>query len=298
MKKKLFYTVFFLLIMICIHANAENEKSKIGYTLVWQGLSYEGTYTGSLLEGIPNGTGKFVGSTILSDGSISKILYSGKWKKGKMKGKGVLKDFYSSIIYTGKFKNNMLHGEVVEKSLNYEDTIYCIKNYNKDVPYGVAWYYDEFGIKINYEMFYKGISINEIIDKSKEIDYYNLLFDSNNYMNKALKLVVTIEEIEYNYSKARDYSGNEYILLYDRLYLEDPNSFIPFFDVEDELVIYGYYNDLYKDKNHINYLPSVNVVYAEYLDADLNYEINDSVDLYNKLLNFPYRYQNEKILIE
>jgi hypothetical protein len=61
-----------------------------GCSLFGGSINYDGgKYTGDLIDGIPNGTGKWVGP----DGTI----YEGEWVDGKKQGKGIYRDADGTI---------------------------------------------------------------------------------------------------------------------------------------------------------------------------------------------------------
>lgn len=99
-------------------------------TIIFEERSREGIYTGELLDGYPNGTGKFeyYGDNNIAysyegefkDGVISGMgvmvceagqIYEGKFNYGKLNGEGKITDPNQNPISEGKYINNLLNGQ-------------------------------------------------------------------------------------------------------------------------------------------------------------------------------------------
>jgi ABC-type multidrug transport system ATPase subunit len=76
---------------------SELEKTPEKQSIPWMG----GKYAGQLIDGVPNGRGRF----LMPDGT----RYDGEWKEGKPHGKGAIV-YASGDVYKGEFKNGRRHG--------------------------------------------------------------------------------------------------------------------------------------------------------------------------------------------
>ena len=150
MKKKIILICcIFCTMLSCINLYAENNEQSIQWSIQWNGLIYTGIYTGEIEFGRPNGEGEYHGELTESYHVSNEIDYRGKWKDGRMEGKGVLTDLSSGIRYEGKFKENKLNGEIKKSYIEDENILsYSITKYTKDVPYGISRQYNPKGKEI------------------------------------------------------------------------------------------------------------------------------------------------------
>lgn len=318
MKKRIiFICCIFCTMLSCINLYAKNNEQSIQWSIQWNGLIYTGTYTGETEFGRPNGKGEYHGELTESYPVSNEIDYRGKWKDGKMEGKGVLTDLSSGIRYEGKFKENKLNGEIKKSYIEDENILsYSITKYTKDVPYGISRQYDPNGKEIGYDYMFFGMSISELCEKATVYDYKKLSYMADEYKNNDIKLECQvlniydediIEEddnekeskdddeekiIKKRILEVKDKDGNKYFLIYKLDYEKYETIYMPLFKEDDKITIYGYYAGIetVKARN----LPSINVVYGLFSEMD-EPDVEKLSFEYMDFLNYPYVYQEREI---
>lgn len=315
MKKKYYRTIgwflgccFLLSLNTKIFANdidVESEKeltqvSDIEWSVKWQGMIYTGIYDGEALYGQPEGNGKFSGYLQITDQDTKYIEYNGEWESGQFEGEGKLTDLDNRICYEGEFEDGKLSGEVKEYLL--EEKGYFIKSYEKDIPIGVSWIYDEEEKIIGYDYYFKGISVNEIKQDAQEYEYKKLLYNAEDYKFKTVKLECQVIDIlsdspSTHRVKVKDNKDNVYILKYDLEYDLVATNFMPFLKENDKILVYGYCQSVenWQADEGIEY-PCIEAVTADYMESENNNLQNLTYE-YSNFLNYPYLFKGKKIEI-
>ncbi len=306
----LFLGCFFLLSLrsgVCADdIDVESEKeliqiSGLEWTVKWQGMLYTGVYTGESLYGQPEGNGEFSGYLQTTDHETKGIEYNGEWESGQFEGEGKLTDLDNNICYEGEFEEGKLSGEVKEYSLEEEE--YFIKSYEKDIPIGVSWVYDEDEKATGYDYYFKGISVNEIKKNSQQFKYQELLYNADDYKFQKIELECRVEDIlsespSAHRVKVKDNDDNIYILKYDLLYNTKATNFMPFLKEKDEIIVYGYCQSVetWQEEEGIEY-PCIEAVTADYKGNEESGLQNLSYE-YANFLDYPYLFKTKEVKIE
>ena len=113
--RKLFSIVLAVMITVILFACGEKEPVSRDvidhpWSVTVMGETIPGSYTGTLVEDVPNGTGIFTFSSEVFD-----VTYSGTWDSGQMTGKGNMR--YNGLLidvgnrkYTGNYSGDAVNG--------------------------------------------------------------------------------------------------------------------------------------------------------------------------------------------
>ena len=171
--RKLFSIVLAVMITVILFACGEKEPVSRDvidhpWSVTVMGETIPGSYTGTLVEDVPNGTGIFTFSSEVFD-----VTYSGTWDSGQMNGKGNMR-YNGLLIDVGnrKFTGNY-SGDAVNGTPNGEGYFICTDP-GKEFEYSGAWqngrpsgkgslYTDEFRIEL-FGKSYEGSYSGEVLD--------------------------------------------------------------------------------------------------------------------------------------
>ncbi len=104
MKKRV--SVFFALVLcLALCGCGPKEVTEADFLLELDGVSIEGSYTGTLTQNLPNGTGRF---------DAGSFVYNGSWVDGKLSGNGSITGLEMKIPYGEKTYTGTYEGEVVD----------------------------------------------------------------------------------------------------------------------------------------------------------------------------------------
>lgn len=137
--------VLSLTVMVCFSLTACKTTVKdTEYTLEYNSKTYEGKYTGTMDNNIPQDEGKFVCG---NEGDANYFIYEGTWEKGEMKGEGHLitnnyishipeSDLHDAIdrvgSYNGSTINGVANGEGTFSAINDDNEHYVYSGEFKD----------------------------------------------------------------------------------------------------------------------------------------------------------------------
>lgn len=168
--------------------------------------SRNGTYTGEILNGLPNGYGAF--SSVDSD--QSSWVYEGSWVNGHMNGQGTT-TWEDGFIETGLYVNDYLNGagkEYYMNALQYEGS------YKNGVFNGQGTLYDYHGEAIFTGNFADGFMqetaeqryarIGAFKYESVELSYYDLYNYAQNQYSVRTKVYGMVFDV-YEYSEGSQY---------------------------------------------------------------------------------------------
>lgn len=315
MKKWMVLICFFSAMLCCLNIHAESEEQNMIWSVQWNGMLYTGSYSGAIKYGRPNGKGQYQGKVAEKYGIESEIIFSGKWKDGKMEGKGELTEFPSGISYQGKFLEGKLNGRIKKTILkDGKESGYSSVKYTKDVPYGISSQYDLKGNETGYDYMFYGMSVHKICKRAKTYDYRILSYQADEYKNKEIKLECRVldvyDEIEQKKDKKQkeedeiiknrileveDDRGNRYILSYKLGKRKYDTVYMPIFEKEDNIVVYGFSNGIATVKDIR--LPSIKAIYGRFQDKK-EPDVQDLKFRYSEYQNYPYVYENRKIRLQ
>lgn len=290
------------ILMACfLHAEESNESKEIEWSIQWQGLTCKGFYYGEVYNNKPNGTGEFTGNIIIGDAEKDELFLNGNWENGKLQGKGILINYTKDIVYEGTFKAGKLNGVIKEYS-NTENNLYRVKNYKDDVPYGVCWIYNEQDEVEAYDYFFYGSSVSDLCETADIIDYKNLLYYPEEFINHRIKLQCQVVEIldnttenDIRYLKVIDANNMSYILTYDINYNAIATSYVPFVKEGDAINVYGYYEGVKSINDEMIKTPTIKAVLVEMENSIIDFKNMEFS--YNNFLNYPYLYENQLVEI-
>ena len=133
MKKTVILSLVIAIVICLCACGGPKEVTDLQYTTTVGSEEYIGLFTGTVIDKIPNGDGKFV----FSDSSIS-IAYSGRWENGVLVGVGNLE--YDGFVfeYNGDGYVGSYSGEAVNGIPNGNGTV-DLKSNNSYLKYSGHW---------------------------------------------------------------------------------------------------------------------------------------------------------------
>lgn len=292
---KFFCTLFFLC-MLSKDFTVKADEFEVGWTIRWQGLVCSGNYYGEMKDGKPEGKGSFSGKIYLSDDKLGdEVEYEGMWKQGQLNGQGVLTNLTTGTVYEGKFSGNKLNGKI---TIYTEDERYMVQ-YSKDVPYGISYKYDSEGNMHIYDRYVYGQSVNELVEEAECIEYRDLLYYSDEFVNKVIKLKCTVKDATYEYIekniyqsvKVEDNIGNNYVLRFSLEYPTKAENYMPRLSKNEKVVVIGFCSGIDAFGEEIIKYPLIEAICTE------DYEENKECT-YNNFINYPYEFYKTDISLE
>lgn len=173
--------------------NREIVENKV-MTLYFENGSKEGIYQGQVLDGKPNGIGKFE----YYDENMRAYSYEGEFDKGTINGKGVLV-LEGGEIREGTFRNGVLMGKAyvyMQKDPSVEKVLVFEGEYVNDVRHGYGILYNEYGNPI-----YKGEFHNNLPNQRSYVDdcipvNYDALYENiDEYWSRNIMITGIISHI-------------------------------------------------------------------------------------------------------
>lgn len=316
--KKIRFILLLCMMALTVSGCSKDEKkvqTTVDHSFYWGGTICSGVYTGEMQEGKPNGTGSFEGYVMRDGEERDEVSYTGKWKEGRIAGKGIFTNITKGISYEGKFVNNTKNGDFIVKE--EETDTYEEVSFHKDIPYGVSFFRNAEDKKmVGYDRYYKGMRVSEIISAAQTFDYADLIFHMDEYsyeeicldcqvMERQLKVIVisdedaSEEETETELIaelKVKDAEGNIYIAAYNAEYPKRAANFMPDVAGGDNIRIYGFIKSIVKkeaDTSLLSPYPLIEAVTAEKRDSSI--DIQKLPGEYQSFLDYPYEYQGSEV---
>lgn len=277
---------------------SQTKVEEWNYSVIWRGVSYIGNYSGKMKDGFPSGKGSFQGVAYIDETEYDTLTYTGKWKDGKFDGKGELRQNLIDITYKGNFQEGTLNGMI--RLYGSEDSSYSRVSYSQDIPRGVGFLYDTEDNILDYDYYFMGMSVKSICKTAEEIPYKNLLYDSETYYNKRIKLSCKVQDLYqengYWYVKVTDKDENVYILRYSFEYKDDATSYMPELETGQQIEVYGFCSDLKQYRSEINKLPSIDALCISGFENQIfkNKKLKKS---YSNFVNYPNFFKNSKVVL-
>lgn len=293
----------------------EESQAAVSHSFYWAGTFCSGTYTGEMQDGRPHGTGTFQGYVMRDGKEQDEVSYTGKWREGKVAGKGVFTDITEGIVYEGKFTNNAKNGDFVVKE--DDSDIYEQVSFYKDIPYGVSFFCNaEDGQVVGYDRYFKGIRVSEIMGKAQVFDYAELIYDMEEHYYKEIYLECQVEEKIFREVvigeeedseeepetelivelKVKDAEENLYLVTYNIEYPKRAENYMPDIAEGDKLQLYGFIKGLAKkegDASLMSQYPLIEAVTA--LKGSDTLDIKNLVYEYQSFLDHPYEYRGNTL---
>ncbi|MDE7016758.1 MAG: hypothetical protein K2P65_04150 [Lachnospiraceae bacterium] len=132
--------------------------------IMWQETAYQGTYSGTVMDGIPNGQGKFTGST-----EEQNWYYDGDFINGMISGNGK----FDNVPFEAELMDATYHGVYTGTSLN-----------GKPDGSGIFEYHDNDGISIQYDGSWKDGKLagaGELKCNNLSVLFYDGLYRTGTY---------------------------------------------------------------------------------------------------------------------
>lgn len=189
-----------------------------------------GTYTGNLVEGLPQGNGEFTVSA--SDDKIA-WTYDGEWEKGHFQGAGET-TWEDGFVQEGNYQDDLLNGqgkEYLDNNLIYEG------NYTASTYDGQGTLYNYYGdvvYKGEFDMGYYNESaaarqtrLDLFKAQTAELSYAEVFDNANNQTGKKVKLTGQVSQVYENYENQQYFCDflmvlnndpNQMVQVYYRLY--------------------------------------------------------------------------------
>ena len=126
--QKIKHALICLVSFICLFSGCTHNVTDKEIAISFNGSSLTGSYTGTIDDGLPNGSGHFV-----SNADNRNFDYNGQWKNGSITGNGKLtdtqyvvhfKDFDRTGEYTGDVLDGKAHGNGSFTAFNDENVKY------------------------------------------------------------------------------------------------------------------------------------------------------------------------------
>ena len=182
-----------------------------------------GTYSGEMVQGLPQGDGVF--TVVPGDDKIA-WTYDGKWEKGHFQGAGET-TWEDGFVQEGNYQADLLNGEgdeYLDNNLLYEG------NYTDGEYDGQGTLYNYYGEVIYQGEFAMGY-YNETADQRKvrlepfkaqaaELSYAEIYDNANNQTGKKVKMTGRVYQVYENYEN-QPYFSDFLMILND-----DPNQMI------------------------------------------------------------------------
>lgn len=184
----------------------DGKVTDMEYKFDWEGTDktykFDGKYSGTVLNGIPNGNGTYEAGKKNKDGYF---CYEGKWSNGKPEGDGTLNrvnDYGEKYTYKGGFRNGLFdgHGEQI---------------YDKDSYYKVIGNFHEGEFKPSL------VELVTVHGTKKDDCEYTLSDTETEFLNKNEKMftVKDRKEKKAEIKKAKNFNAKEF--------KKDPSEFKP-----------------------------------------------------------------------
>ena len=165
-------------IMICviafnIRAFAADGKT-IPYELEWQGNAYQGTYTGEISEGIPDGKGIF-------ESENGTLQYEGQWESGFFQGNGVV-SYGNGIIEEGDYWYGKRNGLI---RIYSDENSYVESLYQNDIAYGRGCTFVD-GVIVSEKLLIQGMDKDELVKSANSFSENSV--KGNAWINQFVKV--------------------------------------------------------------------------------------------------------------
>nr|WP_320027077.1 hypothetical protein [uncultured Acetobacterium sp.] len=162
-----------------------------------------GTYTGKLVQGLPQGEGVF--TVAATDDKIA-WTYDGQWEKGHFQGAGettwedgfVQEGYYQDDLLNGEGKEYLDENQLVYEG-NYTDNKYdgqgTLYNYNGDVIYSGEFnmgYYNE-------TLAERKVRLDPFKAQASELTYAEIYDNAKNQTGKVVKMTGRVYQVYENY---------------------------------------------------------------------------------------------------
>ncbi len=133
------------------------------------GDGMDGIYTGEVLDGLPNGHGKFVWRSFPSNVQRYRTEYVGEWKNGSQVGHGATTYItldnqdqpLSTAKHVGLYKDGVKHGQ---GTFNYSDGSKTIGEFQNDGVFSGVVYDKEGNVVLTIVLFRRGVYVGEEVD--------------------------------------------------------------------------------------------------------------------------------------
>ena len=245
-------------LLLCVACESKKEVTGQKMTLQLSYGSRTGTYTGTLVNNIPNGQGKFRSKN--TEGDV--WTYSGTFKDGHFQGQGTI--WSNGQKEKGTYVNDKLNGF----GKTYEDNILFYEGNYKDGQYnGSGKVFNKTG-----KVVYNGQFINRSPDKAafkaacKYISYKDLARNPDTYKWDLIKCTGTVVQViegdaetQYRIAMHDDYDT----IIYAGYTRRKGKSRVL---ENDTVTIWGFSSGLYTYESTMGGYISIPSVVVEYLD--------------------------------
>lgn len=137
------------------------DVSNMDYVVDFCGKQYEGAFSGTIIEGIPEGNGTFICSS-----SAASLEYTGTWINGKIQNGEISVSDYAVLFNDGTNREGVYVGSVVGGAVNGYGSFSAVNDEGISYSYNGEWkngVYDGYGtVKFDSEDYYelKGTFVN------------------------------------------------------------------------------------------------------------------------------------------
>ena len=215
------------------------DEDTIKYSLKWQGEEYEGTYTGSTVNGKPEGTGVFTDKD-------AAITYSGQWSGGKFDGNGAVQ-YADGTHEEGMYLEGKRHLWVrrYESDKEYKDGVYDFGNL-----YGCLSTYKD-GSLYHETLIANGDHVSQI--RKNAVKLTKDLIANKGYIDKYVYItgkIVYLEDsdIACNYRIDSDSVGMVICNYTNTAGYRSKQPMMPNMAVGETITVYGFYTGLVRDE--------------------------------------------------
>lgn len=253
-------------------------------------ILYTGIYIGETANGIPNGFGTFV----TNSDSPKQFTYEGDFQDGIFHGNGILT--YSNGEYLeSKFSNGLATS--LGKLWHTDGSYSTIRHSKQGIPYALTLHYSSNETLQDYDFYYDGYLISDLISDAKIIDYRLLYENPDSYFGDILLIDCTVIAIHENASscifQVADENNNIYWGSYQNTAFQQYNqSIMPTLEIGDKLELYAYYCGISSCSStnigSFSTLPELVPIIGITDDTPID-RTNPSHD-YANILKYPYNY--------
>lgn len=231
------FLFFVLLFLICFQP-LPAAASDISISVTIFSDTYNGNFSGTVKNDLPNGEGTFS----CSDSPCSFTL-SGKWNQGLLDGSvSILFDDQRKIYTT--YKNGLINGKVEEY---FSDGSYRTYDCEDGRPYGLISYYSADDMQTHFDHFYQMQPIADLKSNSEDADYH-FLFHSESAL-KPYKICGSVlavyEDASSSYILLQDLNSHLYVLNYTDISADTFNqALVPNLVAGEKIIGYGFFQKL------------------------------------------------------
>lgn len=290
----------FFLLNFCIFVQGKESDSveDMNCTVFLNGKEFDGTYSGKVENGTPEGKGTFQTDEKYEDG----FLAEGKFKDGELSGK-ITFTFSDGHVETGKVKDKQYNGvfQIIEADGSCQEV-----RYDSGVRVGRTVFYDASDTVTRIDWYYDNSLLGDLIDDAEKFTAKAYYADPYWYAGLSVKADGTAEMViqteEKCIIKLADQDGALYLVTYPNgQYDKELPTIVPSVKAGDKITVYGMFqgiseNEIPKDSDYGYSFPEISAFYAEINGSKRNvFEQPQEPYSYEEICSDPYAFAELEI---